>query len=102
MGFIFDVLTDPFSLSLKPIYEYFVLSIIGIIAFKISYSMVGEIGFDNSGINTILHWIIRFGIFVFLWAIVEFCIRVYLWINVYKNILLLLLTHIQIYIKLLV
>lgn len=91
MGFIFDILTDPLSLSLEPIYEYLVLSIIGIIAFKISYSLVGEIGFDNSGINTVLHWTIRFAVFACLWAIVEFCIRVYLWVNLYKKELLFVL-----------
>lgn len=91
MGFIFDVLTNPFSLSLEPIYEYFVLSIIGIIAFKISYSLVGEIGIDNSGINTLFHWTTRFAIFVFLWAVVESCIKLYLWINLYKKELLFVL-----------
>lgn len=75
MSTLFDLITNPFSLSLDPIWEYIILAIIGVIAFRIAYSTVGELEIHGA-IGSLFHWIIRFIVFVILWAITEGTIRV--------------------------
>ena len=74
MSTFFDLLTNPFSLSLDPVWEYIILAIIGVIAFRIAYSFVGELEIHGA-IGSLFHWIIRFIVFVILWAITEGTIR---------------------------
>lgn len=72
-SFCFDQLTDPFSLLLDPIIEYIVLAIIGILAFKLAYMLVGDMYdadfISGSILGSIFHWLIRIGLFVFFWWI---------------------------------
>lgn len=73
MKFIFELITSPFGLPINPLYEYFILAGIGVIAFRIAYDLAGMIG-SNSFERKGLHWFIRLLVFIALWAIVRFII----------------------------
>ena len=74
-SFIFDLVTNPLSLPINPLYEWIIMFIIGGIAFVIAYSIVGKLELrGNEG--SVAHWIIRIGVFVVLWAIVRLTIIV--------------------------
>lgn len=72
---LFDILTNPLSLNINPLIEWIVMLIVGEIAFRIAYAKVGDISFEfgihNSGIKSILHWTIRFGIYAIIWLIMR-------------------------------
>ena len=73
MNIIFDLLTSPLGLPINPIAEWLILLVVGTIAYKYAYYKAGEIssdfGISNSGIMSMLHWIIRFITFVPIWAV---------------------------------
>lgn len=66
--FMFEMITSPLSLFENPIYNYVAMTIIGYIAYKIAFSVVGELGFRGE-IGSISHWIIRIFVFIFVWTI---------------------------------
>lgn len=72
MNSIFDLLTSPLGLPVNPLLEYVILAVVGGIAYRIAFAKVGEIslefGISNSGLMSILHWIIRIIAFVPIWA----------------------------------
>ena len=76
MKFFFELVTSPFGLPISPLYEYLLLAAIGLIAFWIAYGLAGLYG-STSGERKFLHWIIRFVVFVALWAITRFIIWVF-------------------------
>ena len=61
---IFDLLTDPLTLPIHPIWEYVILLILGKIAFKIAWE-ASPGGFFGSTI----HWFIRAVAMVAIWAV---------------------------------
>lgn len=63
---MFDLITLPFSLFENPFYNSVVMAIIGYIAYKTSFAIVGEIGLRGE-VGSIAHWIIRLFIFVLGW-----------------------------------
>ena len=72
-SFIFDKLTDPLDLPLPLWQQWLILGIIGLIAFALSFKVVGGM-YDNGEISsgfagTLFHWIIRFFLFVALWTV---------------------------------
>jgi len=72
-SFCFEQLTDPLSLPLDPIIEYIVLTFIGILAFKLARMLVGDM-YDadiigGSILGSFFHWLIRIGLFAFVWWI---------------------------------
>ena len=67
-SFIFDLITSPLSLFENPIYNYIVMSIIGLVAFVIAYRTVGEMGLRGEA-GSRVHWIIRLFITFFLWLV---------------------------------
>lgn len=75
---IFEILIDPLGLPIEWYYEYIILAVIGIIAYRIAYSEVG--GMYRSGLidgktsGSFFHWLIRLIIFAMLWAITYFVI----------------------------
>ena len=73
LSFIFDRLTDPLGLPISALWEYVILLAIGSVAYVIAYSLVGDMyatGSISSGAaGSIFHWIIRFFVFVVIWAI---------------------------------
>lgn len=72
-SFIFDRLTDPLGLPISALWEYLILLAIGSIAYVIAYSLVGDMyasGSISSGTaGSIFHWIIRFFVFLIIWAV---------------------------------
>lgn len=66
--FMFDLITSPLSLFDNPIYNYIAMAIIGYIAYKIAFSIVGDLGLRGE-VGSITHWIIRFFILLFIWFI---------------------------------
>lgn len=66
--FIFELITSPLSLFENPIYNYVAMTIIGYIAYKIAFSIVGKLGFRGE-IGSISHWVIRIFVLVFIWTI---------------------------------
>jgi CHASE2 domain-containing sensor protein len=61
---IFDLLTDPLTLPIHPIWEYVILLILGKIAFKIAWE-ASPGGFFGSTI----HWFVRAVAMVAIWAV---------------------------------
>lgn len=66
--FIFDFITSPFSLFENPFYDYIAIAVIGYIAYKIAYGIVGDIGLRREA-GSIAHWIIRFIVFITIWLV---------------------------------
>ena len=70
MSEIFDLIVDPLGLPISAIWEWIILLIIGEIAYRLAYGVVGDVyggGFISSS-GAILHWIIRLVFFVMIWA----------------------------------
>ena len=84
-SFIFDRLTDPLQLPIPALWEYVILLVIGFIAYTIAYSMVGDM-YNGGSISTscagrVFHWVIRFVVFVVIWAITYGVIALVKWIT---------------------
>ena len=84
-SFIFDRLTDPLSLPIHPLWEYLILLAIGGIAYAVAYSIVGDMyssGDIRGGcLGSIFHWIIRFFLFLIIWAVTYAVIALVQWIT---------------------
>ena len=63
-SFIFDLLTDPLSLPISPLWEYVILLIIAEIAFQIAWNATPG-GYGGSTI----HWFVRIIVFAGMWAV---------------------------------
>ena len=82
--FIFDMVTDPLSLPINPLYEWAILLIIGEIAYRFAFRTVGDM-YDSgevsgSFLGSLFHWIIRFLIFAAVWLVAYSVIAVGQWI----------------------
>ena len=92
MGTIFDILVDPLSLSLSPIWEWIILLIIGEIAYNVAFRFVGDMyggGWIQTSIGgSIIHWIIRLLVYFFAWFVTETAIQGTKWIYANRRILL--------------
>lgn len=72
---IFESLTSPLTVSDNYFVDSIIIGLIGIIAFKVAFKIVGDIGaFGEFG--SILHWIIRFVTFFLLWFVCSLFIGV--------------------------
>ena len=78
------------------------MAIIGYIAFKITFSIAGQLGLRGEA-GSIVHWIIRFFVFVFIWficcvviALITFIINNWIIITI-SAILLLIVYVLKIY-----
>ena len=67
LKFLFELLTDPLSLPINPLYEYIILGIIGIIAFKIAWEIS-----PGGKMGSLIHWSVRLIVFAILWAVLNF------------------------------
>jgi len=74
LKFLFELLTDPLGLPLAWHWELLAMAVIGCVAFAVGWevSSGGEFG-------SLIHWIVRFGTFVVLWAVVYAIIIVAQW-----------------------
>lgn len=72
-SFIFDLVTDPLGLPIPAPWEFLILCAVGVISFKIAFSLVGDlrhIGVLQTSVgSSIVHWIIRIIAFIAIWAI---------------------------------
>lgn len=80
LSFAFDKLTDPLSLPLELYQEWIILGVIELIAFVIARRITGRL-YDGGSIyghvaGSLCHWIIRFIVFVGIWAITNLTIRI--------------------------
>lgn len=78
--FIFEILTEPLGLPIEWYWGYLVLGIIGLIAYKLAFSNVGDL-YDSGvisgrGIGSALHWIIRLFYFIVIWGITYLAIAI--------------------------
>ena len=72
---LFEILTSPLGLPIDAIWEYLILAVIGAIAFKVAWES------SPGGIfGSLIHWSVRFVVFVVLWAIVYSIIALVQWI----------------------
>ena len=65
---LLDFLTDPLDLPIPPVYSWLIMAVIGIIAFSLSFYIVGEIGARGTE-GQLAHWVIRFILIVVLWGL---------------------------------
>lgn len=83
MKYLFEYLTDSFSLLESPLDDYVVMTIIGIIAYSIAYGLVGRLYkddvIDSRGAGHVLHWIIRLIVFVIIFYLAATAIRIHNW-----------------------
>jgi L-asparagine transporter-like permease len=85
LKFLFEFLTDSFSLLENSLEDYVVMTIIGVIAYVIAYRSVGKLYsydlIDGRGAGYFFHWIIRFIVFVVIFYAAATAIRVYAWFH---------------------
>ena len=83
MKLIFEYLTNSFSLFDNPVKDYIAMAAIGIMAFRVAYSVVGD--FYSLGLISgresghVLHWIIRLIVFAVIFYIFATILRIYSW-----------------------
>ena len=75
LKFLFDIFTDPLGLPIDAIWEYLILAVIGAIAFLVGWAVS-----EGGTFGSLVHWIVRFVVFVLLWAIVYGIIALVQWI----------------------
>lgn len=70
----FEYLTDSYSLLENPIDNYIIMAVLGFLAYLIAYRIVGWFYstdiIDGRGAGHILHWMIRFVVFVAIYYVV--------------------------------
>lgn len=84
---IFDILIDPLGLPISALWEFIILIIIGEVAYRIAFSMVGDMyrsgGISSSFVGSVFHWIIRLVVFIIVWAITYMVICIVKFITVH-------------------
>lgn len=92
--FLFERATDPLGLPINPIYEYVILALIGLVAYGIAYSKVGDMyhGGLISGRTegSFFHWLIRLILFVVLWLLAYGAIQGYFFLTANWQIILMI------------
>ena len=83
MKYLFEYITDSFSLFDNPLNNYVAMAIIGVIAYRIAYNLVGRLYIfdiiDGRVAGHILHWSIRLIVFAIIFYLVATTIRIYDW-----------------------
>lgn len=82
--FLFDLLTEPLGLPIEWYWEYLILAVVGAVAYGVAYRCVGDM-YSGGMIKgrtggSFFHWLIRFILFVVLWAITYGVIAVVKWL----------------------
>lgn len=78
---IYEIYISNILISNNYFINLFVLGVIGYTAYKISYYIVGKLGFRNN-IGSFFHWSIREIIFCALSSLIIFCIKIYNFVKV--------------------
>lgn len=76
---LFDILTSQLSITDNVVADYILIAIVGFIAYKSAFFLEGETGV-RGGLGSILHWTIRFFVFVSLVYIIKGIIFLYLFL----------------------
>ncbi len=82
---LFEIFTDPLGLPINPVYEYIILAVIGLIAYIMSYHIVGNlyhggmIGGRMEG--SLFHWSIRLFLFIVMWLVARAVISGYFFVT---------------------
>lgn len=70
---VYDILTSPLGLPVAWYYEYLILAIIDVIAYKLAFSKVGDLYgsgmIAGSSAGSFSHWLIRAFLVFFMWAV---------------------------------
>lgn len=74
--FLTNILTSPLGLPIDFMYEWFIMMILGAIAFLIAWNIVGSLGVRGQ-VASELHWAIRILAIVVLWATTRSLIQAY-------------------------
>jgi hypothetical protein len=77
---LFGILTSQLSITDNVIADSILIAIVGFIAYKSAFFLEGETGI-RGGLGSILHWTIRFFVFVALVYIIKAIIFVYLFLT---------------------
>ena len=77
---LFGILTSQLSITDNVVADYILIAIVGFIAYKSAFFLVGETG-ARGGLGSILHWTIRFFVFVALVYIIKGIIFLYLFLT---------------------
>lgn len=84
LKFLFEYITNSYSLLKNPINNYIIMTVVGLIAYMIAYRIVGWFYHANliggSMPGKVLHWVIRFIVFVVIYYTIATAIRIYNWI----------------------
>lgn len=80
---LFDLITSPLTISDNYFIDFIIMSIISLVAYKIAYKVVGDIGFRGE-VGSIFHWIIRFIIFGILWLLCSIALKIGLFVINHK------------------
>ena len=72
---IFEFLTEPLGLPIQWYWEYIIMGIIGIVAFKIAWELS-----PGGTFGSIIHWMVRIFIFFILWLSVYYIIFAVKWL----------------------
>ena len=73
--FLFEILTDPLGLPINALWEYLIIAIINVVAFKIAWDTSPGGTFGSA-----IHWTVRLIVFVIIWAITYGVIALAKWI----------------------
>lgn len=71
--FMYDLIIDPLGLPIEWYYEWVILAIVDMVAYKVAYNKVGALYHDGSisgkSSGSFVHWLIRTFLFVNMWAV---------------------------------
>ena len=84
---VFELLISPLTISDNYFVNSIIMFLLGFVAFKIAFKIVGDIGVRGE-FGSLLHWTIRFVVFLLLWIFC--CISVITTKFIMKHILFLL------------
>jgi len=80
---MFEYLTSSFSLLENPADNYIIMAVVFGIAYLIAYNIVGWLyhmdAIEGRGAGHVLHWIIRFIVFLILYYAFATVLRIYKW-----------------------
>ena len=72
---LFEILTDPLGLPINALWEYLILAIINVVAFKIGWDASPGGTFGSA-----IHWAVRLIAFVIIWSVTYGIIALAKWI----------------------
>lgn len=65
---LFELLISPLTISDNYFVNSTIIGLLGFIAYKVAFRIVGDIG-ARGEVGSFLHWMIRFVVFVLLWFV---------------------------------